>query len=261
MSARADAMQNAFSAVASRYSRYKSIYSRAVFEAILQHACRPQDQLDAVDIGAGTGVFSRMLARAGLRSVLAVEPNADMLAVGRRASRGLPIAWRQATGEETGLPSACADLVIWASSLHWVQLEQGIAESARLLRPGGLFVAVWSSRLPGDHALDHDLKELLRAAGDGGRRDPASLGRLQPATFARRLAACGELKQIGCLSAEETRRLSLPSYLGALRASVHLRYQLGDMLDRWADHTAATHAGERAVVVRQLTRAWVARRV
>jgi len=42
---------------------------------------RPAHEVDAVDIGAGTGIWTRMLAAKGLRSVTAVEPSDENAAV------------------------------------------------------------------------------------------------------------------------------------------------------------------------------------
>ena len=78
------------------YSRYRPAYAENVLTALLALAGKPAAEIDAVDIGAGTGIWTRMLARAGCRSVIAVEPNNDIdsgLPIVRALlSSGMPVA-------------------------------------------------------------------------------------------------------------------------------------------------------------------------
>ena len=114
--------------------------------AILGLLGRPASELDAVDVGAGTGIWTRMLADAGFRSVVAVEPNDSMMQRGQADSDGYGVTWRSGHGADTGLPDQSADLLSMASSFHWVDFEAGTDEFSRVLRPGGWFVALWNPR-------------------------------------------------------------------------------------------------------------------
>ena len=60
------------------YSRRRSTCAESVLTALLALASKPAAEIDAVDVGAGTGIWTRMLARAGCRSAVAVEPNDEM---------------------------------------------------------------------------------------------------------------------------------------------------------------------------------------
>jgi len=95
-----------------------------------------------IDLGAGTGKFTRLLALTGAE-VLAVEPVAEMR---ERLAELLPaVAVTAGTAEATGLPSAAADAVVAAQSWHWFQQGQALAEVERLLRPGGALALVWNT--------------------------------------------------------------------------------------------------------------------
>lgn len=95
-----------------------------------------------VDLGAGTGKFTRLLALTGAH-VLAVEPVAEMRA---RLSELLPgVTVTAGTAEATGLPDGCADAVVAAQSWHWFQEADALAEVERLLRPGGALALVWNT--------------------------------------------------------------------------------------------------------------------
>ena len=83
-----------------------------------------------VDLGAGTGKFTRLLALTGAE-VIAVEPVAEMR---ERLAELLPgIAVTAGTAEATGLPGGCADAVVAAQSWHWFQDGQALDEVERLL--------------------------------------------------------------------------------------------------------------------------------
>lgn len=98
-----------------------------------------------VDLGAGTGIASRAFAAAGARLVYAVEPDASE-EVGRgaihRLSGGMPIEVVAAFGNDLPLPDASVDLVYTRQVLHHVaDLPATLAECARVLRSGGMFMA------------------------------------------------------------------------------------------------------------------------
>lgn len=100
-----------------------------------------------VDVGAGTGKFTRVLADvvAGTDAdVVAVEPDAAMRS---RLAEVLPdVRALDGSGEAIPLPDGSADLVTFAQSWHWVDRDAGVAEVARVLRPGGVLGLVWNVR-------------------------------------------------------------------------------------------------------------------
>jgi SAM-dependent methyltransferase len=95
------------------------------------------------DIGAGTGIMTRVLADAG-QDVVAVEPDPQMRA---QLLASTPQARAVAgSAESISLPDESLDAAIAAQSYHWFDHEQAHAELARTLRPGGVFAAVWNDR-------------------------------------------------------------------------------------------------------------------
>jgi SAM-dependent methyltransferase len=130
-----------FSERAADYVRHRPGYPAAAIDAILRGLGDPVG-LVAADVGAGTGIASRLLAERGLR-VLAIEPNAEM----RAAAAPHPgIEWRDGTGEATGLPDASVALVMCAQAFHWLHAARALAEFRRVLEPGGRLALMWNNR-------------------------------------------------------------------------------------------------------------------
>jgi len=101
----------------------------------------------ALDVGAGRGIASYALAKAGW-SVVAIEPDPSNF-VGRGAiqkiaqSKGLPIETVEEFGECIPRDSGSFDLVVARQVLHHARdLPALCAEVFRVLKPGGKFIAV-----------------------------------------------------------------------------------------------------------------------
>ena len=67
-----------FTGLAKDYSQHRPDYCLSVFKALLGLLDKPVAEVDFVDVGAGTGIWTRMVHAGGLHSVTAVEPNDDM---------------------------------------------------------------------------------------------------------------------------------------------------------------------------------------
>jgi len=99
--------------------------------------------VSAVDLGTGPGKIAVELAARGA-SVTGVDISDRQIAAARRVAseRGVDdrCEFLVAPAEETGLESACADIVTAGQCWVWFDNDRAVAESARLLRPGGLLV-------------------------------------------------------------------------------------------------------------------------
>jgi SAM-dependent methyltransferase len=99
--------------------------------------------LHVVDLGAGTGIFSRAVAGLG-HDVTAVDHDAEMLEQLAATTRGIRTV--EGTAEAIPLPDASADAVVAAQAFHWFDNDDARAEIARVLRPGGVFGPIWNIR-------------------------------------------------------------------------------------------------------------------
>ena len=90
-----------FTGLATNYSKYRPNYSRSVLLAITGLLNKDITEIDFVDIGAGTGIWSRMVNDLGAKTVLAIEPNADMYHRGVKDSLSTKIKWKLGSAEKS----------------------------------------------------------------------------------------------------------------------------------------------------------------
>jgi SAM-dependent methyltransferase len=130
-----------------------------------------------VDLAAGTGKFTRLLAPTGAH-LIAVEPVEAMRTKLAEVVPGVDV--RDGTAEALPLDDASVDAVTVAQAFHWFRADEALREIARVLRPGGGLALIWNAR---DRAVPWvaALHELIRwnrgqiPAYDAGVEDWAGL--------------------------------------------------------------------------------------
>jgi SAM-dependent methyltransferase len=161
-----DARATSFGQVADDYDRLRPGPPAAALDWLVPADCRV-----AVDLAAGTGLFTRAL-QARVTQVIAVEPDDRMRAVLAARSPGVrAVAGR---GEAIPVPGASADGVFVSSAWHWLDPGQAVPEIARALRDGGRLGVIWTGR---DRQADWVAElnrvsrpQSARPAGDAGSR-------------------------------------------------------------------------------------------
>ena len=133
---------SSFGAVAADYARHRPDYRADAVSWCVSPTGRPVAGLRVLDLGAGTGKLTTVLAGLGA-DVTAVEPDEAMLAELRRR---LPSV-RALHGPAEAIPLAdgSVDAVLCAQSLHWFDMSRALPEIARVLVPGGALGALWNS--------------------------------------------------------------------------------------------------------------------
>ena len=125
-----------FGTAADRYDRYRPTYATAAVVWALGE--RP---LRVADLGAGTGILSRLVHRLG-HEVFAVEPDERMR---RRLVAVSPgVSALAGTAEAIPLRDRSVDAVVAGQAYHWFDPPRAHPEIARVLRPGGVFAAMWN---------------------------------------------------------------------------------------------------------------------
>ena len=104
----------------------------------------------ALDVGCGGGLLAEEFARLGF-AVTGVDPSARSLEAARAhaAEAGLSIEYRQASGEALPFADSTFDVVYCCDVLeHVTDLARVIAESARVLKAGGVYLYDTINRTP-----------------------------------------------------------------------------------------------------------------
>lgn len=107
-----------------------------------------------LDVGAGTGIVSRLLLARGCE-VLAVEPDDRMAELARRSG----VVVEQGNFEEWTPGGRDFDLVVSGQAWHWVRPDVGASKAASVLVAGGRVALFWNQGL-----LPSPLKEELQSA-------------------------------------------------------------------------------------------------
>jgi SAM-dependent methyltransferase len=140
-----------FSDRVEHYVRYRPGYPPEVLD-LLRAECGLRPSHIVADIASGTGLFTCLLLENG-NSVFAVEPNAEMRAMGIQQLESLEslqsddrLVSVSGTAEDTTLRSASVDFVTAAQAAHWFDLPRARAEFVRILKPEGWCVLIWNER-------------------------------------------------------------------------------------------------------------------
>ena len=161
-----DAAAKGYSRGADDYERGRPGYPAEAIDTLVRE-CGIDELTTVVDLGAGTGKFTRHLF-AHTPDVTAVEPVEAMRAAYAWNFPGEPIL--AGTAEDVpGLLEQSVDVVTVAQAFHWFDHGRALDEISRLLRPGGWLALIWNTRdvrVPWLAAIN----ELMdRLAGDAPR--------------------------------------------------------------------------------------------
>jgi SAM-dependent methyltransferase len=209
-----------FSDLASAYVAARPSYPVESVDVLIEGLGDPQ-ALAVADLGAGTGISSRVIAARG-PLVYAIEPNAKMRDAAAPDER---VRWVNGTAENTTLPDATVDVVAAFQAWHWVEHPAGVAEARRILRPGGRMAAIYNERDERDPFTAAYGAVILKYALD--------------ATEERRANA---LAAFATIAPGRTQRFEYGNVHQLDRAGVHKRAESSSYLPQTGEAAKAMHA-------------------
>lgn len=149
-----------FHGKAQLYAKYRPQYSQE-YKEFLQKTLRLSKNSVVADIGAGTGIHTKILAEI-TDKIFAVEPDREMLNELQSQLLHLgKIITVQRSAEDTRLPDACVDYVTVAQAFHLFDRQKSLTEFKRILRPSGILVLVWNSK-EHDNELFYDNESVIK---------------------------------------------------------------------------------------------------
>lgn len=207
-----------FQSVSNRYAQFRPRYPDTIVEMVAGRLASAPVPFDCpvLEVGSGTGIFTRQLAAAlpARSSIVGIEPSSEMRA--RAASSPSPpsVAYRDGTAEHLPIADGGARGVLAATAAHWFDRTAFYREAGRALRSGGILAIV----------------EYVRDEGFAAAR--AMLDFLDQHGEARAYARPDYVAEMGALAgfgALETARqavtvfLSLEEFAGLTLSSSHAR--------------------------------------
>lgn len=249
-----------FTGLAKDYSQHRPDYCPSVLNGLLGLIGKPVAKIDFADVGAGTGIWTRMVHARGVNSVVAVEPNDDMRANGIADSAHSSIRWVAGSAENTGLADASCDWLSMASSFHWADFGRATQEFRRVLRPGGRFTALWNPRLIEVNPLLLEVEAHLDTLRPNIKRVSSGRSGITE-TLTEQLWASPCFEDVVYIEGRHVIEMTPERYMGAWRSVNDLRVQLGpEKFDSFLKFVELRIRGLKVIEATYWTRAWSARR-
>ncbi|OBZ75599.1 putative methyltransferase-like C25B8.10 [Grifola frondosa] len=116
----------------------------------IRNAIKSSGPLNVVEIGAGTGIFTRALLThpewsSSVKQLRAIEPSEGMRDVFAKSVTDARVSIAEGTFDSTGVEDGWADLVVIAQAFHWCpDYNKASAEFARILKPDGIVAFIWN---------------------------------------------------------------------------------------------------------------------
>ncbi|THH12025.1 hypothetical protein EW145_g260 [Phellinidium pouzarii] len=131
------------------YDRARPTYQSDVLSHI-RKAAGAKQPVNIIEIGAGTGIFTRALLahpewQTSVGELKAIEPSEGMRDVFSRTVADPRVSVSEGTFDGTGVSDGWADLLVTAQAFHWCpDHKAALQEFARVLKPNGVVVLVWN---------------------------------------------------------------------------------------------------------------------
>lgn len=162
-----------FDGLADGYQRHRPSYPSEIINLIKEAALRSGDEGHLIDLGAGTGILTRLLRDAFPTDwrFTAMEPGADMRRVAAEANAGdARIDVVDGAAEEIAAEPATINVITAAQALHWFNRPRFYREAGRVLIPGGCLAIIYNER-DNTAPLLAEFEDGLEAVSVGYSRD------------------------------------------------------------------------------------------
>jgi ubiquinone/menaquinone biosynthesis C-methylase UbiE len=183
------------------YERMMGIWSRLTGDIFLDWLA-PRPGLRWIDVGCGNGAFTELLVeRCAPGEIQGIDPSDAQLAFARGRPSARSAAFQKGDAMALPFPASSFDAAVMALVIFFVpKPAQGVAEMARVVRPGGI-VSAYAWDVPGGGLPAAPIQAEMRAMG---LKPP-----LPPSFEASRLESLRDLWMGAGLEAVETRAITV----------------------------------------------------
>lgn len=243
-----------FSNLAKNYSLYRPDYSKTVKKLIIDRVGK--NKIKFVDVGAGTGIWTRMVSGdKRICSATAVEPNKEMLNYGKQNKDNKNIKWKSGSGEKTNLMKNNFDLVSMASSFHWTNFDKAMSEFSRILKKGGIFVALWNPRIIEKNKLLTDIEKKIFELKPNLKRQSSGKSKAVE-DLCSKLDSHRSFEDLIYIEGKHKIKLSVKQYIGVWRSVNDVQVKLGDKFEDFILYIQKKIRNKKFIETEYLTRAW-----
>jgi SAM-dependent methyltransferase len=148
-----------FSKISNDYAKYRDIYPDLFFEKMIEHGLCTAGQT-VLDLGTGTGVLPRHLAKWGAKFVGA-DISTSQIENAIALSKGLDIEYIVSPAEKVEFPDATFDVVMACMCFTYFNKPVLLPRIARMLKDSGRFAILSLVWLPGDSAIAQASEEIV----------------------------------------------------------------------------------------------------
>jgi SAM-dependent methyltransferase len=193
-----DERRLSFGSVAELYELVRPSYPQQLIEDVLALSAPAGGRLRALEVGAGTGKATTLVAAGGAR-IDALEPSPQMAAIARGKLAACPRVRVIETELESWSPDPADltyDLLYSAQAWHWIDPAVRYRKARALLRAGGLLAAFWNrpdwERCELREAVEQAYRRHAPELQDGSPMRPGAAARSQESErWPQEIAAAG----------------------------------------------------------------------
>ena len=121
--------------------------------------------MKVLEIGCGTGYFTRELARSGA-DIVAIDLSPELLRIARRDCSATNVRYEIQNACAMNYPDEGFDSVVGSSVLHHLEIKEALLEIYRVLRAGGTICFTEPNMLNPQIAIQKNVPWVKRRLGD-----------------------------------------------------------------------------------------------
>src|SRR6201981_2378381 len=121
--------------------------------------------MSVLELGCGTGYFTRELARSRA-DVVAIDVSPELLEIAKANHSAPNVRYEIQNAYELNYPDAVFDSVVGSSVLHHLEIEESLREIYRVLKPGGTIYFTEPNMLNPHIAIQKNVPWVKRKLGD-----------------------------------------------------------------------------------------------